>query len=226
VTRIDEHVFQFDGLRIGQVYLVDEGDRNTLIDTGIPVDFKKLQSQLSGMGKSINDIDYIVLTHCHSDHCGNAARIKEMSHATIIAHETEAAFIAGRDHIRYRKRGRSLLWSVINLLFRSRPVHVDNVVHDGDKLDIPCKLEVLHTPGHTPGSIALYHADKKILFTGDSIWNHKTLKVAQGFYNTDDEEMMESVKKYLDLDIEKICVGHGRSILENGGEQLKTLLGG
>ena len=109
MTRIDEHVFQFDGLRSGQVYLVDEGDSNTLIDTGMPVDFKKLQSQLSEMGKSINDIDYIVLTHCHSDHCGNADRIKEMSQAAIIAHETEAAFIAGRDHIRHRKRGRSLL---------------------------------------------------------------------------------------------------------------------
>jgi glyoxylase-like metal-dependent hydrolase (beta-lactamase superfamily II) len=100
------------------------------------------------------------------------------------------------------------------------------MVRDGNILDIPCKLQVLHTPGHTPGSIALYHADKKILFSGDSIWNQKTYKIAQGFFNTDDEEMMQSVKKYLDLDIEKIYVGHGRSILNNGGEQLKTLLGG
>lgn len=131
----------------------------------------------------------IVLTHCHSDHCENAARIKEMSHAAIIAHETEAAFIAGRDHIRHRKRGRSLLWSILNLLFRSRPVHVDNMVHDRDILDMPCKLQVLHTSGHTPGSIALYHADKKILLTGDSIWNQKTLKVAWGFFNNDGEHL-------------------------------------
>jgi hypothetical protein len=65
---------------------------------------------------------------------------------------------------------------------------VDIVLQNNDVLEIPGELRVLHTPGHTPGGIALYNVWGQTLFTGDSIWKQRRLKVSQGFFNTDDDE--------------------------------------
>ena len=224
MIEIDKDVYQFNRMKSGQIYLLQEEDGLTLIDTGMQGDFKKIKTQIGESGLSIESIDNIILTHCHSDHCANASKLKELSNARIIAHEIEAPYIEGRDRIQYGRLGSRLMFGISNTIFRVRPVRVDMRVKDGELIAVGEGLRVIHTPGHTPGSMALYHEDKKMLFSGDSIWNHKNLKIAQGLFNTDDEEMMRSVERFLELDIEKICVGHGTSILEEGGKKLQELL--
>jgi len=103
-------------------------------------------------------VEAIVCTHGHPDHvCGNA-RIKKATGAPIIMHEADAEFFARPDVVSY--------FSMLGLP-ASPPV--DRTVTDGECIDIGrISLEVIHTPGHTPGGICLYAAPH--LFTGDSLF--------------------------------------------------------
>jgi glyoxylase-like metal-dependent hydrolase (beta-lactamase superfamily II) len=100
----------------------------------------------------------IVNTHGHPDHvCGNG-KIKKATGAAIVMHEADAAFFALERTKQY--------FSMLGLA-ESPPV--DRRVKDGDRIEFgELSLEVIHTPGHTPGGICLYRAPQ--LFTGDTLF--------------------------------------------------------
>jgi len=103
-------------------------------------------------------IEYIIATHGHPDHvCGNRL-IKEATGAAIIMHEADAVFFARPEVTRF--------FSMLGLE-PSPPADIQ--VLGGDIISIGAeKLQVLHTPGHTPGGICLYNAPH--LFTGDTLF--------------------------------------------------------
>jgi glyoxylase-like metal-dependent hydrolase (beta-lactamase superfamily II) len=103
-------------------------------------------------------IDYIIATHGHPDHvCGNR-RLKEASGAPLVMHEADAVFFARPEVVKY--------FSMLGL--ESSPP-ADIQVLGGDVITIgEEKLQVIHTPGHTPGGICLYNIPD--LFTGDTLF--------------------------------------------------------
>ncbi|MEW6619636.1 MAG: MBL fold metallo-hydrolase [bacterium] len=221
--KITQDVYQFDELKSGQCYLIVENNGVALIDTGMMGDYKKIASQMKQQGFQIEDINYIILTHCHSDHTANVKKIQDISHATLIAHEAEKPYIEQTAKLQYSSFGKRVGWGILNTLFAIKGIRVDKTVDDGDILEIFGGLQVIHTPGHTPGSMALYQPDRKVLFSGDSLINEGKLAVCQGFYNIDDHELSESVKKLRDIEIDIICVGHGQAILEKGAKLIREL---
>jgi len=103
-------------------------------------------------------IAYIIATHGHPDHvCGNR-RLKEASGAPIVMHEADAVFFSRPEVIKY--------FSMLGL--EASPA-ADIQVLGGDVITLgEEKLQVIHTPGHTPGGICLYNSPD--LFTGDSLF--------------------------------------------------------
>ena len=101
---------------------------------------------------------YIVNTHCHPDHtCGNRA-VKEATAAEIVMHEADVHLLQDQSAKEYFARQG----------FSPSPP-VDRVVHDGDELIFgKHSIKIIHTPGHSPGSICLYTDGN--LFTGDSLF--------------------------------------------------------
>ena len=94
------------------------------------------------------------------------------------------------------------------------PARITHVVEDGDQLSVGRGAVVVHTPGHTPGSIALYLPMERVLFTGDtiaSVGDSPTL----GPFNCDRAEAIRSFQRLAELDAALVCFGHGPALRGN-----------
>ncbi len=169
-------------------YLV-QGDKGCLlIDTGWNTDeaFRRLEEQLRSLGLYFRDISLIVITHVHPDHYGLAGRIKQISPTRFAFHLWEKALIESR-YIQVDELG-----AKIGQFLRSHgiPEEIaaplqraslpaldfvtvawpDEVLYGGETLTFgEFQLEVLWTPGHSPGHVCLYEPAKKLFFAGDHV---------------------------------------------------------
>ena len=161
------------------------GDPLTLIDTGIgtPEALAALEKGLVDLGLSIDAVRQVVLTHKHADHIGLAGDIRERSGATVYVHEDDWEGVAELD----RRHGDFIPLVRARLAsFHTPSEDVENLVkflshgrrfaketpaeklRDGDRLQVSgVDLEVIHTPGHTQGSICLRYGNH--LFSGDHV---------------------------------------------------------
>lgn len=169
-------------------YLVGDGTTWTLIDSGLPrlICLDSLLRQIAEIGIRIEDITRLVGTHGHPDHFGLAARIKELSGCELALHEREipllATYVGGS--ILSTSEGTVRDWLVMNGFPGNEipgeyytygeelpmPIDVDKALKGGERLTAgSTDLEVIWTPGHSPGHICLYDRSRGILFTGDHI---------------------------------------------------------
>ena len=158
VTHLKENIFQFRGKCMS--YLIKGAKKNLLIDTGLPWEQELLIAQLAEIGLTKEDVQIVVLTHEHLDHIGC---VPLFSPRTIIAaHSMAANKIGLQDEF-------VLMSKAFHL--NVEEYHIDFHLHHGTTIDLGgVTLQVLHTPGHSSGSICLYEANRQILFTGDTIF--------------------------------------------------------
>lgn len=147
------------------------------------------------------EVELILLTHCHYDHTAYLAEIAHLTGAEIAIHHRDAPFIM--DALR------SASW-----IFGSMPPvkEADILLEDGDVLH---GMEVIHTPGHTQGSICLYQRGEKILFSGDTVFTDG----AFGRFDLpggDVAALSRSLERISALDVEGLYPGHGTPV-ERGG---------
>lgn len=136
----------------------------TLIDTGTKSSFYLIKHYLECNGRSIKDIKNLILSHAHPDHIGSAHRIKEESKCKVFAHNLEKEWI---ENIQLQSCQRPVP-GFYNLVDKS--VNVDIELLGGETLELDCsKLEIINSPGHSPGSINIHFKDENILFTADNI---------------------------------------------------------
>jgi hydroxyacylglutathione hydrolase len=173
-------------------------DRVCVIDPGINAE------RVLKRGREYNiRIDVLINTHCHFDHVGANPGILGAGSVEALCHVSDAeALVRGDGSMQ-----------LANLFGVEAVMHgVDQRLQEGDAIDLGgVRLEVLHTPGHTPGSISLYEPGSKSLFTGDTVF-------ADGVGRTDFkggswDELKESVKRLADFvaerEVERVYPGHG-----------------
>ena len=150
--------------RFVYVYLI-YGEKICLIDSGVASSEQFVFDYLRKTGRRPEDISLLVLTHSHPDHIGSAKAIKEASGCGVAAHVTEKAWIEDVD-LQSRERPVPGFHSLVG-----GSVKVDRVLKEGDILDLgdSLSLEVIHTPGHSEGSISLWLSEEGVLFSGDAI---------------------------------------------------------
>ncbi len=166
-------------------------ERNALIDVGGDAEFI-----LNAVRRYIDprELDYVILTHSHYDHAAAAGYFKGL--ATIAIHEKEYSLLKAQGFTSY-------LFGV-----KFKEFEPDLMLKGGEKFELgETVLEVIHTPGHSPGSICLYEREKKWLFSGDTVF-------AYGSFGRVDlpggsaRDLIRSIELLSKLDVENLYPGH------------------
>ncbi len=205
------------------IFLIIE-EEITLIDAGLRGSVPAIARAISKLGRSIEEVSLIIITHNHLDHIGGLPELRKISGARVAIH---------RDDLNFRQKGlpyRGWLKAIMKAPFipavwpfaYATEKDVDIVLQGGEVLSPLGGLEVIHTPGHTPGGISLYSAAKKLIFIGDTI-NHRArdFSLAPPFVNSDNARLKQSVKRLAQLDFDVLCYGHGRPLMENASARLR-----
>jgi len=179
------------GLLSSNCYLIGDDGEGAIIDPGA-----KAQDIFELVKQSGLKIKYIILTHAHVDHILSVDDIRESLNAEVMVHEEDAPFLMDAWH-----NGSKLF----GLEKTFRPADVE--LKDGDIMKVgDLKLEIMHTPGHTPGGICIKVNDK--IFTGDTLFRMSVGRTDLGA--GDQEDLMNSLHKLMELEDEIIVYpGHG-----------------
>lgn len=177
--------------RFVYAYLIYGNEEVRLVDTGVAGSEGVIFDYLEGTGRIPGQISQVIQTHSHPDHIGATQAIQEATGCSVAAHENERAWIED-----------------VGLQCRERPVpgfhtlvggsvKVDRILTDGEvlRLDNGLTLAVLHTPGHSKGSISLWCSEEKVLICGDAV----PLPCSIPIYE-DPDESVRSVRKLMEIE--------------------------
>ena len=202
------------------VYLVDTPEGVTVIDAGLAGQWKEFTAELSAMGRSIDDVRGVVLTHGDSDHVGFAERLRRDHGVPIFVHEADAARARGEvstkpewGHLKVGATARFLWYALRKNGLRTTPVAEVVEVHDGDVLDLPGAPRVIGMPGHSPGSIAVHVPAVDAVFVGDALTTRHVLTGERGPqpapFTDDPHEAIASLQRLVGLGATWVLPGHG-----------------
>jgi glyoxylase-like metal-dependent hydrolase (beta-lactamase superfamily II) len=230
MQRVVEDVYLLEGERGSNVYLLVSDGMLALVDTGAAGAAARITDRLQTGGYALLDLRCIVLTHAHADHTGGAADLARRSGARVLAHRDEVPFVQQEVSLPAASPLAGLLNRLGDRFLRAEPCAVSEVLEDGQWLTSLGGLKVLHTPGHTPGSLCLYHPGRRILFCGDALFNANPLTGRAGLrlplplVTVDQAQALESVRRLSTLPVEVLCPGHGEPILSGAGERVRALI--
>jgi hydroxyacylglutathione hydrolase len=141
------------------------GKEACLIDAGVAGSAPSLLAMVRDAGRDPSEVSPLVLTHSHPDHIGGALAIQKATGCIIAAHPAERAWIEDTG-LQARERPIPGFSTLVE-----GPVQIDRLLSDGDRISIGGDryLTVIHTPGHSPGSISLFLEDEGVLISGDAL---------------------------------------------------------
>jgi len=190
------------------------GDRPILVDTGTGGCNSQTLQWIQKIAP-LEKVDRIVLTHCHFDHAGGASEIMRKTGAKVFIHEKDAGPVENGD-----------AWGTLSKMFGENIEAIEvEMIAEGDHLSTgEHDFEVIHTPGHTIGSICLYEKKSGILISGDTVF---VGGVGRWDLPTGDfDSLAASIKKLFALGPESIYPGHGSYAGANGKQRIKEDLNG
>ena len=221
---VSERVFRVQAPYAGNavhLYLV-RGEKLALVDSGASDSpSSAIEPALREIGLDWGDLDYLINTHGHKDHAGGNGEVKAAApRAEIAMHRADTYLAAGPEAHLHSRTDAS---SIIRLLGREdllpeyeatlrkvvgRSVGVDRVLEDGDSVDLGAgvRLAVVHTPGHTQGSVCYFWEGGQTVFTGDAVQGQGwRLGVAPTIH---DMVYLRSLDRIGSLGAETMCMGH------------------
>lgn len=216
--------------RIGvDTFIIAEPDRAlTLVDAGMPWSRWPIERRIRSIGRHPGEIERIVCTHGHLDHVGGIPRLlRGRSDVAVLMHPADIAGLATglRQALRRTDDGVARRNRLLDYLTptpaRLRPIE------DGDVIPVLGGLRVIHTPGHTPGSVCLYAERHRLLFSGDVLQVIRgRLTYASTFFSHDIRRARATLDRLAELDVETIALAHYPPWREGANDALRALAGG
>ena len=209
-------------------YLIEGDDGLTLIDAGFPGKAAAVLATIRGLGHSLAQLKHLIFTHGHPDHIGSAAAIVRETGARTYLHPLDIPMAESGGPFRPLKAAPGLLRPLLCGLFfhsnaRVGPVTIDEPLTDGELLPIAGGIEVIHTPGHCAGQVALLWRPGRMLFAGDVASNIMGLGDPLGFENL--EEGRASQRKLGSLSFDAAGFGHGKPIAHAASTRFRSKWG-
>jgi len=210
---ITSEIHKIDHVRGANSYLVLGSQGAVVIDTGMPGNEERLVEYARSVGVEPKALQYIILTHPDIDHSGSAAKLKSLTNAKVAIHAADAPRLSGEKKLKQVKGPTAVLLSVMSPLMRFTPVRPDLLLKDSDKI---MDLTVIHTPGHTDGSVSLYKENEAI-FVGDAMRTDSSGKprLPSGSMTVNMERAKESVKRISTYQYRILLPGHGPPITQD-----------
>jgi len=201
-VRVTNEIYQVGGPGLtshedAAVYLINFGGSAALVDAGCGRSEDRLLKNIRSCGIALNEIEYLLITHCHFDHTGGAKSLKDRLQCKIVAHELDAQFLEqGDDAV----TAASWYGSSIKPFIVDRKLSGEQEnIHLGERV-----IRAIHTPGHSPGSV-VYEVESdgfKVLFAQDV---HGPLDPS---LLSDRKAYLRSLKLLLSLEVDILCEGH------------------
>ena len=227
--KITEGLYRISGKRSNIYLLADES--LILVDTGMPGDEEIILSAVQKIGWSPDKLKYILITHAHLDHVGSLAALKAVTGARVVASRIERDHIEGRRMLCSMKREgasgkvfRVILFILENFLQKYTPAQVDMPCRESAGPESIEGINIIATPGHSPGSLSYFHKGKKLLFAGDALSSAPHLRLPPRAGCASYSQALRSVKTLAELDFEVCLFGHGRPLTENTRTEVQALL--
>jgi glyoxylase-like metal-dependent hydrolase (beta-lactamase superfamily II) len=211
------------GSSLANSYLVEDGGEITIIDAGLPGYWADLPAALASMGRSLDDVRAVVLTHGDSDHVGFAERIRRERGIPVFVHEADAA------RARFEVRKPSTGWGPVKVRplagflwytarkggLRIPPLTEVVTFGDATTLDVPGAPRIVHLPGHTPGSVAIVVPGVDAVFVGDAMTTRSVLTGEQGPrlapFTIEPNAALASLGRLESIEARWVLPGHGEA---------------
>ena len=209
-----------------KIYVITEGGL-TLVDGGFPMDLPVIHLGLRALKATPRDIDLVIATHYHGDHTGTVAGLSRRYGTRAAMHREDGAYASGQlaQETTEVPLATLLFYTVLWPLFRYRHFRPDRYLEEGEVIDLLGGLEVLHTPGHSPGSVCLFGAERGLLFSGDLVRNERgVLEGPPPHYTPDEPAACRSLERVSELEFEMLLPGHGEVILSGAVNRYRKLL--
>ena len=216
------------------VYLIEDSGGVTIVDAGLPGLWGELEPELAAMGRSLDDVRGVILTHGDTDHIGFAERLRRERGVPVFVHELDATRARGevKKEISW---GKVKIGPLMRFFFYSarrgglKITPVSEVVSftDGQVLDLPGAPVVIHIPGHTPGSVAFHVPAVDAVFVGDALTTGHVLTGAVGPqrapFTLDPEQAIVSLDRVEALQAKWVLPGHGAPWADGMSEAVRLI---
>jgi glyoxylase-like metal-dependent hydrolase (beta-lactamase superfamily II) len=213
-----------------------------LIDAGFPGQLPQLKEELERLGLPMDKIIAVIITHQDIDHIGSLRSLLDASPhpLEVISHAEEKPYIQGdlppvkltqlEDRLDSLQgpEGEQMksIYQKMKSAYPNLITKVTRTVADGEILPWCGGLQIIWTPGHTPGHISVYHAPTKTLITGDAmILDESGLKPAMDRATLDNKLVAASLKKFASLDVQSVICYHGGLCASLANEQIAKIIG-
>lgn len=198
-------------------YLIKSHDEALLIDSGLGKYGKVWgYSEKNPFDEILETIDShkvsrIAITHAHLDHTGGIASLdKQSMDIKILAHKNEAPYLEASNS------------AYIDPIFKTEveTIKIDRILSNNDKIKIgDLSLTVIHTAGHTEGSLCLFEEEKGWLFSGDTVFPQGSFGRVD-FYGSNSDDMIQSLDTLRSLNVSSLFAGHMQPLLDNVSQSI------
>lgn len=213
----------------GNAFIVDGDQGVALVDSGLPRREGAIIGALADIGRSIDEVVALVVTHGHIDHVGGAAALAQGRAIEVYASAGDTPMIQGdepKPAPPFLQRV-PLIDVVMKWAPQGRPVPVGHLVAEGSTDALPADMTVIDTPGHTDGHVSyLLDRDGGVLFVGDAAVAHRDGSVGRGWMNRKGPVFDASLRHLAESSFEIAAFGHAAPIRGGAADAFRRFTAG